>query len=1529
MCYFFLYRKMKTYLYLLLCLLGLAVSANLYAEDVKAPAEFKGPTWWDYRDKDFSIEGKGTLLNPIVIKTAEELAQFSYLVHTQPLHPMALFSEKVVVLGADINLNRTENGQRVQWIPIGYKVMFDGIFLGINTSGMGNGDLSSLKRHTISGMYINIGADDAKSLTNEDETKRYGLFGYTGGFVGYLNVTDANISVDFSQSAANPYIGLLTGEISGNVLGYSIKESNAEGSKSVKSSSVIDAVSVSGNLSLIGKAGKNNYVGGIAGTSSSSNYGIFHSASDVCINATNCRSAGGIVSYCYSRLNFSITDCVANVDIKCTNNQMDKTPTAGGIVGFLFSSSTASVFACSATGSIECSGDYHTGGIIGDMWNYYVHGCASMVSLKGDGELGGIVGHMYSDSYKEAEVRNCTYSAHIDATKATYAGGFCGNMEWNDNYEHINACLFTGTMDYTAGATNYSVSVGKGNPETLKKNVTFCYYDKTLYNSNIAPGQTELISFEGLTTEALTSANVDALTYLNINNTAPCSYRLTKGYYPEVYNKNTSIHPGGGYYYWQNDNSPDGLSNLTQQLFCNSKMYKDNTVYLTGTWLCSVPFIIPKGDAAYDLVTHVIAPSRNAEWKEQARTIKVNNTSAYQNTPCIKVSKDTAFVATNGTFMATLTAKADRPTAVWNRPMPISVSKQLCMVSTIDQVWDTSIATAFAAGTGTKEDPYLIKNGAQLAYAVKNNQEGQCYKQLCDITLFEDRIKDRGVPDYNGNKWFTDIEWKAIYDGDNHFIKGVLTEKESGLFGNISSSGEISNLGLVDCLLRAKSGAFAYKMNGKIINCIAEGVAFPINSSDKTYYYLGYCGGFCSLVGDTNSNAIIEDCVSAMSCDYFMLDYTPFVSLSDQNKGKVQNCIFVVPVGSDDATFSGTRSSASGHDYIQNCYWLKGYEPLNTGCTLDEMGNAIGKRSLWTWNKGYFPMLKSFAKSDMGKLLSLPFRSDIDYTFDEWANSSTNYMLGFCNQLTFEPGTAEWTTSSGHVELDSDMGVIAPVSTSYTPQVDYPQHYNSRTIIGAIFLKATLGKFKHYVMARTSDVNITKGITFVDDNARDACLDAFDTNKDGFLSLAEIKAATNEQTLRAFQTYTAQQIKHFPEFRFFKNVTELTEQLKGMKNLEDVQLPYALQTIAGGESDESSAFYGCVKLKTVTVPSKVKNVKGHPFYGSAVENILVDPMNVDFVSRDGVLYDKNNVLVAYPNGRSGEEIIFPGTINEIETEAIYKVNGLKRIYFETDDYKTVPVLNENGIVNSSNELIDVYVSDATRGSLLMQGYYNETSWNEYKDAEKLHCYYPLKVGDANWATLFIGFDTQLPSSLTPYIVAAIDEVNHTTTLRQMNRKVPQLSPILVQAKKPGTYRLIPLDVQLDPWKTYQNLLNGVGRDGMNITQGDSDRGGILTLGRHYEANGNPILGFFYYTKEFLPPYRAYLTHDELVDSNVHYLLSFDNDDSDIVGIEKLADTSSLNGKNSHTLYDLQGRPVSDTTAKPGIYIKNGHKVWIK
>ena len=43
-------------------------------------------------------------------------------------------------------------------------------------------------------------------------------------------------------------------------------------------------------------------------------------------------------------------------------------------------------------------------------------------------------------------------------------------------------------------------------------------------------------------------------------------------------------------------------------------------------------------------------------------------------------------------------------------------------------VWEGYIATGITKGTGTNEDPFIISNGAELAYAVNNSKADTYYK---------------------------------------------------------------------------------------------------------------------------------------------------------------------------------------------------------------------------------------------------------------------------------------------------------------------------------------------------------------------------------------------------------------------------------------------------------------------------------------------------------------------------------------------------------------------------------------------------------------------------------------------------------------------------------------------------------------------------------------------------------------------------------------------------------------------------------
>ena len=96
--------------------------------------------------------------------------------------------------------------------------------------------------------------------------------------------------------------------------------------------------------------------------------------------------------------------------------------------------------------------------------------------------------------------------------------------------------------------------------------------------------------------------------------------------------------------------------------------------------------------------------------------------------------------------------------------------------------WDSSIATAFAGGSGTKADPYKISNGAELAYLYTSVQttgssfsNGKYFKLTADIYLNDVTKSDwktNATPwyaaDYSNGKRFT-----GNFDGNGKTVYGM------------------------------------------------------------------------------------------------------------------------------------------------------------------------------------------------------------------------------------------------------------------------------------------------------------------------------------------------------------------------------------------------------------------------------------------------------------------------------------------------------------------------------------------------------------------------------------------------------------------------------------------------------------------------------------------------------------------------------------------------------------------------------------
>ena len=95
----------------------------------------------------------------------------------------------------------------------------------------------------------------------------------------------------------------------------------------------------------------------------------------------------------------------------------------------------------------------------------------------------------------------------------------------------------------------------------------------------------------------------------------------------------------------------------------------------------------------------------------------------------------------------------------------------------------------------------------------------------------------------------------------------------------------------------------------------------------------------------------------------------------------------------------------------------------------------------------------------------------------------------------------------------------------------------------------------------------------------------------------------------------------------------------------------------------SENFINCSALTTVILGSKVKYINETVFNQSnELQEILVDSNNENYVSVDGVLYNKTQrTLIKYPSGKTGELFIIPTTVEVIQYNCFSSCKNLKSI----------------------------------------------------------------------------------------------------------------------------------------------------------------------------------------------------------------------------------------------------------------------------
>ena len=195
-------------------------------------------------------------------------------------------------------------------------------------------------------------------------------------------------------------------------------------------------------------------------------------------------------------------------------------------------------------------------------------------------------------------------------------------------------------------------------------------------------------------------------------------------------------------------------------------------------------------------------------------------------------------------------------------------------------IWDGSIASAFAGGTGTTENPYQIATGAQLAYLASSVNSGETYAGK-NFVLTADI-------DLNGLRWtpiantFSDVlfggsDYRIFagnLDGQGYTVSNVAIGSESaplesdvfGLFG--ATAGKISNLHLntvsiygvaknVSGYVIGPAGGLVGSASGNVENCHVSGLTMTMTTPGEGGVGAYWIGG---LVGVLDEGGQIDEC---------------------------------------------------------------------------------------------------------------------------------------------------------------------------------------------------------------------------------------------------------------------------------------------------------------------------------------------------------------------------------------------------------------------------------------------------------------------------------------------------------------------------------------------------------------------------------------------------------------------------------------------------------------------------------------------
>ncbi len=387
------------------------------------------------------------------------------------------------------------------------------------------------------------------------------------------------------------------------------------------------------------------------------------------------------------------------------------------------------------------------------------------------------------------------------------------------------------------------------------------------------------------------------------------------------------------------------------------------------------------------------------------------------------------------------------------------------------EVWDGSVATSYAGGSGDAASPYQIATPAQLALLAQQvnagtSTSGKYYQLTADIYLNGSAMTE-WKDTYAGFVQWTPIgggttsqSFKGTLDGNGKAIVGLyiydltvrgdgeVYKKGWGLIGTISGA-TVKNLAIMDSVFYMPSTYYVSLFgfgSATISNCYVE--------TDMTVG--GRSGVLQSWAGGKVTNTVVAGKFTTKA--YNMRSGAFAEAYNAASSVRYSNCYSTVESDSPNFGFSGNVGGTATVQQFQNCYMVRTAEQgsfvLGSGSSFTDgtlvenhaylIGNAMNLGSAWITDPTKTPLLAVFQSS--------PFASQMVLTAKPVKSEDLQMtMLGAsirCSDVAPYYGLRVRTT----VEMNAFTEAYGITASDFTSLESFYEAYKDQFYFGTLFL---------------------------------------------------------------------------------------------------------------------------------------------------------------------------------------------------------------------------------------------------------------------------------------------------------------------------------------------------------------------------------------------------------------------------------------------------------------------------------------------